>query len=467
MRILTSAYACEPGGASEAGYGWNWPTELAALGHRVTVITPERWRPAIEEWLASHEAPGVSFEFVGLQAWPLRLGWGVGSALQYVLWQWRAAGLARRLDTADPFDVVHHVSYGTLLGGSFLWRLGRPFVFGPTGGGQTAGPAFREDFGAAWPEESLRGLVVRHAWRAMWHARRTARAATVLATNRETEALARRLGSADARMMLDVGLPDDYFCEAVPERPASASLELLWVGRIMPRKGLSLTLDAVAVAAKRVPVRLKVVGPAMSARTEADIAGQIERLGLRGCVELTGRVPWDDVRQAYLRADAFILTSLRDSCGVQLLEAMACGLPVITLDHQGAAELVTPEVGRRARVGSRRQAVDDVADAIVELAQAGPQARAQIGRRSLARRASSRGNARLPPSTSSCGRWSTGNALLLRCRRPPTRTSTPATRAPRRTRSRSNATSSSRGTFPPRASMCSTWVRGGGEGAAC
>jgi NAD(P)-dependent dehydrogenase (short-subunit alcohol dehydrogenase family) len=48
-RVLLSAYACEPERGSEPGVGWNWATELARLGHQVTVVTRAANRPAIEQ----------------------------------------------------------------------------------------------------------------------------------------------------------------------------------------------------------------------------------------------------------------------------------------------------------------------------------------------------------------------------------------------------------------------------------
>ncbi len=385
MRILTVSFACEPGGATEAGNGWNWPFFLAARGHDVTVITAARWRRGIEEYLSVHSVPGLSFHYVSAPAWPLRVEPTTGSAVQYLVWQWRVAELARRLDAESPFDVLHHASYGSLLGGSFLWRLGRPIVFGPTGGGQTTPPAFREDFGSAWPAEALRNLVVRRLARFAWPAMRCARSATVLSTNEETDELAARLGARSVDRMLDVGLVEGFFTDEVSERGEDGALELVWVGRVMPRKGLLLTLDALAVAASTADVRLTIVGAALSSEFDAAVDAQIEALGLSERVRRTGRVPWSDVREAYRGVDAFVLTSLRDSCGAQLLEAMASGLPVITLDHQGAAELVCDGAGLRAKVGSRGDTVRRVAEAIVEMADAGAAARRAMGSRALDR----------------------------------------------------------------------------------
>ena len=52
MRLLLSAYACEPGRGSEPGVGWNWAIALAALGHDVWVLTRANNRDRIEQALA-------------------------------------------------------------------------------------------------------------------------------------------------------------------------------------------------------------------------------------------------------------------------------------------------------------------------------------------------------------------------------------------------------------------------------
>ena len=48
MKILLSAYACEPNKGSEPGVGWHWALELGYLGHDVWVLTRANNRPAIE-----------------------------------------------------------------------------------------------------------------------------------------------------------------------------------------------------------------------------------------------------------------------------------------------------------------------------------------------------------------------------------------------------------------------------------
>ena len=217
MRVLMTAYACHPYMGSEPGYGWNWPACMSSLGVDVCVIARPEWRHVIEQELVRTPRSGLQFVYVPEPDWPLRLGLTLGRMLQYLLWQRAAAHRARILHAEHPFDVVHHVSYGSLLGGSQLWRVGPPLVLGPVGGGQTAPEALSAYFGPYWRRERLRSFAVRVGWRLFPGARACAvHASLVLAGNQETAALARRLGARNVKTMLDVGVPADF----LPEVPA-------------------------------------------------------------------------------------------------------------------------------------------------------------------------------------------------------------------------------------------------------
>jgi len=366
MRLLISAYACEPGTGSEGGHGWNYPSALAKRGHQVYAIVPTRWRQGVEEELSRSPLDDLRFIFVAERTWPMRLGWTLGSALRYFLWQWDASQAALRAEAVHHFDLVHHVSYGSLLGASFMWRLGKPFVFGPTGGGQTAPAAFLSYFGSFRRSEVLRTLVTKCAWPLDWPAIKTARAATILASNRETAALARRMGARHVdQSMLDVYLPDEYLVRPQAERPPRQSVRLLWVGRLLGRKGQQLTVEALNSVPPSVAVELEMIGDGPA---EHEFRRWLASVDLVHPVTLRGRIPWDEVHRAYDAANIFIFTSLRDTVGIQLLEAMAHGLPVITLDHQGAAELVSADNGIKVPVSTPAETCRGIATAIATLA---------------------------------------------------------------------------------------------------
>lgn len=385
MRILVEAYSCEPDAASEAGLGWHYPIEFARLGHDVTVVTRPSMRARIEASLNTVPIPRLRFVYVGESQWPLRVGWTVGSAIRYVLWLWRSSQAALRLDRETPFDLLHHASYGSLLGGTFLWRVGRPLAFGPVGGGQTAPKAFLHYFGRWRRSEVLRTIVIRRLWPLAWHARRAARdAIVVMTTTPETEALARRMGARRVVTVRDVGIPSGFGPADMPEREDRDVMRLLWLGRFMPRKGLPLAVEALEKLPGDARVILEVLGEGMNPENEAETQGFLRNHNRLGRLVVHGRVPYAEIGEVYHRADAFIFTGLRDSGGGGILEAMAYGLPVICLDHQGAAELVGDDAGIRVPVTTPEETVDDLATAIFSLADS-PELRRRLGEAAFAR----------------------------------------------------------------------------------
>jgi glycosyltransferase involved in cell wall biosynthesis len=90
----------------------------------------------------------------------------------------------------------------------------------------------------------------------------------------------------------------------------------------------------------------------------------VKEFGLREKVEWRGQVPWEEVKKAYLEHDIFMFCSLRDSFGMQFLEAMAYGLPIITLNHQGAGDNIPDTVGIKVQVTEPDETTSRLAQAV-------------------------------------------------------------------------------------------------------
>lgn len=119
---------------------------------------------------------------------------------------------------------------------------------------------------------------------------------------------------------------------ALPER------FVLYVGTIEPRKNLGRLMEAVAQArAAGIPHHLVCVGPyGWSSR---DLQGLIERLGLTPYVHFTGYVPFADLPALYNLGELFVFPSLYEGFGLPVIEAMACGTPVITANSSSLIEI--------------------------------------------------------------------------------------------------------------------------------
>jgi glycosyltransferase involved in cell wall biosynthesis len=365
MNVLLSAYACLPDAGTEPGHGWNWALSLSQRGMNVTVITRIEAYKRVESYLVKKPIPNVTFVYVKVPVRALK----TGTVLHYCLWHWGALKAGRRLQEKMRFDVVHHVTYGSIHVPSQLWRLGLPTVFGPLGGGQTAPFRMLSYFGRSGVSELFRTMLTKSLAYSPWHRRWIREMSLVIASNHETQRVVERFGYGRVERGFDVAVPAS-FLSSHPRRFTTRSevTRLLWVGRIIPRKGLAIALDA--LASVRCRSSLTIVGEAPD---ESEIRRAIEKRGLTGRIQWTGkRWAWSDVRAAYLEHDALLFTSLRESCGAQLLEAMALGLPIITLNLHGARDLVPDNASIKVAVMRPRQVVRDLAAAVDRFAVLGP-----------------------------------------------------------------------------------------------
>ena len=366
MKVLISAYDCKPNSGSEAGNGWNWAWHLA-LEHEVWVLTFIGNQTAIEAELARQPISQLHFTYIAIPEWIERyakilLG-DFGWQSSYLAWQQRAAKIARQLDREQEFDVVHHITWASITAGSWLWTLNKPFVFGPVGGGQITPPLFKQYFlNNQWRKEAVRSLIFEKLAKFNFISRQTvAKANLVLATNRDTYELACRLGARRVELFSVIGLAQSYLPTQLPTRAAAPELRLLWIGSPIPTKGCLLALESLAKIDDSIPWKLTIVGFSSSDR---NLMSAIAKLGIEDRVDCRGRIPWSDLKHEYLNHDAFLFTSLRNSLGAQLIEAMGCGLPIITLSHQGARDFVPEAAGIKVAVTNPTETSEAIAKAV-------------------------------------------------------------------------------------------------------
>lgn len=334
MKILLSAYACEPNRGSEPGNGWNWALETARLGYEVWCLTTPEGKDKIEVELELVNEPNLHIVYVTVPEWVNKAyRYQPGVYLHYIVWQEQAYKVAKSLSKNINFDVVHHITLGSLQMSTALWKLKKPLIFGPVGGGQRAPVAFKKYFYHWWRMEVVRDFVSSMLVKFNPNVRKTMRhAAKVLVTNDDTYKLAKNNGAAAPEMFLDTSLPESFYPDKMPQRKSAGPLKILWVGRVYPRKGLPLVLEALSKLRKDVNFELTIIGDGPAGYMIPD---WLKEYGLQNNVTVKGQVPWEEVQAAYITHDLFLFCSLRDSFASQYLEAMAYGLPLITLNLYG------------------------------------------------------------------------------------------------------------------------------------
>lgn len=367
MRILLSAYACEPNKGSEPGVGWNWTQALVRQGHTVHLITRSNNRGPIEAGLSREELrPQVTY--YDLPGWCRSWKhWAGGIYLYYFLWQIGAYRRAVALHSELKFDRVQHITFALFRQPSFMGRLGIPFVFGPVGGGEEMPHIFRKALPLSGKlREIFRDIANKLTSYDPLMLSTFSRASLIACTTSDTLKKIPIRFHKKCIVLPTIGIDESSIAAAslAPDREP----RFLFVGRLIYWKGLHLALRALAQVRLSVPrASLKVVGDGDDASWLKKIASDN---GVADAVEWVPSMPHDDILEEYTSNVAFVFPSLHDSGGMVVLEALASGLPVICLNLGGPGVLVTPSCGILvdAHQKDEEMVVADLAQAMMLLA---------------------------------------------------------------------------------------------------
>ncbi len=148
--------------------------------------------------------------------------------------------------------------------------------------------------------------------------------------------------------------------------PADARV-MISVGALVPRKGMQRVIEIMPELLKSFPdLHYVVVG---GGSPEGDIREELEQqiasLELEGRVHLLGSMPSDKIRWPLSAADIFVLSTSNEGWANVFLEAMACGLPVVTTDVGGNAEVVCrQELGTIVPFGNHEELLKATREAL-------------------------------------------------------------------------------------------------------
>jgi glycosyltransferase involved in cell wall biosynthesis len=373
MKILISAYACEPGRGSEPGVGWNIVKSLAQY-HQVWVLTSRTHEAIIEKELSVNPTPNLSFIYLDPLGWVYdwsvegkRPHWDVH--IHYYLWQIWAYFVARSWHQSIGFDLAHHVTYVKYTSPSFLCLLPIPFIWGPVGGGESSPKAFWQDFNWRGKVYEFFRDKARLVGELDPFVRLTAsRSTCVFATTEDTAQRLRGIGVKKVELLSEAGLSASEIRSLAQLKTRDSYQEapcFISMARLLHWKGLHLGIRAFAKA--NIPNSTYwILGDGPERERLQQLANE---LGVGNSVKFWGRLSRSEAIQKLGNCLALVHPSLHDSGGWVCLEAMATGCPVVCLDLGGPATQVSDETGFKIKAFDPEQAVIDLASAMIHLHQ--------------------------------------------------------------------------------------------------
>lgn len=365
---MMSAYAIAPGFGSERGVGWRRAL-VAAREFDTWVLCRNRdFRGHIEPWIEKNgPIPGLSFYPIALRPFERRLE-RISELNFFVcrLWQRRAYLAAIELHRKIRFDAIHHATWNGYREPGYLWRLDAAFVWGPVGGTQDYPWRFLAlaGFEGAF-REGLRSLVNQAELRFGRRIRRVARRSDVImaANTHGVGAFERWLGVTPHRVP-EIGV-DEVSSSRADSKPRARPLRILWSGVLVHRKALHLLLMALGELGGKVPFELKILGDGPLRARWQSLA---RRCGVNDRCLWCGLLPFERAVAENRWADVLAFTSMRDTSGTVVLEALAHGVPTICFDQFGAGDIVTNDCGIKIPVTNPTEGITALAEAIKRLA---------------------------------------------------------------------------------------------------
>ena len=369
-RVLIIAVACSPVRGSEGGCGWNRALQTARFFETCVVTREGALSREVDEYIkANGEIERLRFVVVP----DSKLGgflenFGVTFYLSYHLWHRRAFKVAKKLNEEQPFDVVHQTTFCGYREPGMGWKLPIPFVWGPIGGTQDLPWQFLTSLGLSGGLREVCRSVVNQIQLRFGRAARNAirNSAAVIAANTSIQKDCQRYFGVSPEVRLEIGI-NRIATQPKPILEPSRPFRILWSGELQPRKSLHLLLYALKQIPPEVKVEVKVLGQGSEMNRWKKLA---VKLGVDDRTQFLGWLPRHEALQLLSWGDVFVFTSLRETAGTVVLEALSEGLPVIALDHQGVRDIVTDDCGIKIPVTTPQVVAKDLAEEITKLAKA-------------------------------------------------------------------------------------------------
>ena len=262
MKVLVNCYACSPYKGSEPGMGWKFVNALSQK-HELHIITEGKFEKDIRQFFNEHPEREKDFHFYFI--WnhrhkTLRKIWPPSYYWFYKKWQKKALTLAKELDKKEHFDVVHQLNMVGYREPGYLWKMDKPFVWGPIGGLENT----------PWcmiPTMGLKGIVyytcynVINTWQMYTNCRikkAMKKADALISATSKIQEQIHKLYSKDSIIIPEVGF-EGSADNPYALRTEGEKLRICWSGQHTPGKALNLLLEALAFK-NRHDIELHVIG---------------------------------------------------------------------------------------------------------------------------------------------------------------------------------------------------------------
>jgi glycosyltransferase involved in cell wall biosynthesis len=247
------------------------------------------------------------------------------------------------LNSLSKFDISHQLTQITFREPGFIWKLGIPFVWGPTGGTGNLPMSFYQILSVrSRILEVIRTFSNYYQYHFSRRIKKAFKFASLIYTFsiEDSTRFAKRT-NAKVKLMLDAGTyPGNKNFEE--NANTKGRLKAIWCGQLSERKAPEILIKALALdPITREQIDFKIIGDGPLRESLIQLTHSLQLKN----IEWIKQISHDEVFTLMRQADFFIHTSLREATSNVIPEALSCGLPVICHDANGMSIAINESCG--------------------------------------------------------------------------------------------------------------------------
>lgn len=376
LHILVLAYSVSPVRGSEYSVGWNYVKRMSEVCD-LTVLygLAGSHMGDIDEIseMAEYEigVGEVNFEpilpniIARLLNFPNRRGvFPYSFYLAYRVWHFQAYRRAKKIIESRKIDAIHYLCPIGYREPGYLWKLNVPYVWGPVGGmPPTAQLAGAPRSWRSLVKTALKNLINTVQLRVSRRVPRALRAAdVVIAATSENQRIIKERFNVNAYCFPENAIPDEWFSPVLSEEQerSDKTINLVWIGSLDSRKAPDLLIDVISNL-EASNWHLHIIGNGPLAEVVKALA---ERRRVSSKITFHGLISRETVMEILKKSTLNLITSMAEGNPTVVWEAMAAGVPTITLDHNGMHDVICDNCGAKVPLGSYDQTARDFALAL-------------------------------------------------------------------------------------------------------
>ncbi len=358
MKIAFVAYDLNPTLGSECGTADLW---LKALSKYYCVVAFTQLKH--KQDVLNENYPNVEFFFIDIPNWILKISEKTGFyPLSNLVF---AQKVKKILSTLHDIELIHCITPAGLHSFNSLYQLDIPLIIGPIGGALELPQGFRDKkvFYSFRPR-NIYYRAIKHlpTWRNYFNYAKL----ILIGTEYVRDKLPAQCRK-NTKVFFDTAVNPDIFS---PRPKKSREVTICYTGRIEYHKGIDLLLEACESLFKNYKNVILVIA--------GDGAYRKKIPSDNPKIRYVGRLPREKIVSLLNQSDIYCLPTLTEPGGAAILEAMSCGLPVVTTNYGGPAISVTNECGFRIDPLNRKYYIEQLKYSLKRLIDS-PELRKKMG----------------------------------------------------------------------------------------